>query len=150
MPIPMGKNLTWLLSINKEAKRRGVSYAIRQKMKDFYFQGNFDVRCFSEMDVTIMPHLLSFVQTSASDEEDNSVELKDWRYNINGIYQVLRNCHVSEMFSFPGPKSVAFQLWEKDERIKQLEAENNQLKQENKELRLAGPAYPNKRAKTSS
>ena len=79
--------------------------------------------------------------------------------NLNGIYWLLRNCRVSELFSFPSTESL---LKQKDEKILQLEvanvnlkAENECIKQkldkltrENEELRRAASVLPNKRAKT--
>ena len=100
-----------------------------------------------------MPFLLELAQAkNPSNVRSNGIN------NVNAIYRLLRNCHVSEMFSFPGPKSVYTRLWEKDEEVKKLKAEkdeeimrlkeeNGQLKRENEELRRAGSAHPNKRAK---
>lgn len=65
--------------------------------------------------------------------------------NLDGVYRLVRNCHIPEMFSFPSPEA----------RMSALEAENKSLTENNErlmkevaELRSQLASLPNKRAKT--
>lgn len=152
------------LSINWQVHKGGsIALAIRKKLRKFYFVNpDFDVLPFNEMDVVLMPYLLQLVTRTEIEKRS----LFQCTYclsrigNLNGIFRLLRNCHVPELFSFPSPESL---LCQKNEQIKHLEVANadlkakcesinekfEQLKRENEELRRAASVLPNKRAKAS-
>ncbi|KAL9186887.1 hypothetical protein ACHAXT_010607 [Thalassiosira profunda] len=142
-----GDTVPAALSMNRDRREKGatVPEVIRRKLRRFYFKGDFDVQYFNDkMDVVLMPFLFHLAQRAQKQSiwGDRKAKIDD----INAIYRLLRNVHVSEMFSFPGPTRIL--LWEKDEEIKKLKAEIGELKRENEELRRAGSALPNKRAKS--
>ena len=107
-----------------------------------------------------MPRILEFVTkreavvrdcddcgNSTYDEDGSAVMHYEERPsdNLDGVYHLVRNCHIPEMFSFPSPEA----------RMSSLEAENKSLTENNErlmkevaELRSQLASLPNKRAKT--
>lgn len=148
-------NVGTALRINRETNAGGsTANAIRRKLQRIYFENpDFNVEYFNDMDVVLMPYVLELVAAGVEDKNaptypSNGRSKAPVKHNISGIYRLLRNCHVSELFSFPGPKSISTILWEKDEQIKLLQQTVEQLKRENENLRHAGSTVPNKRSKT--
>jgi len=146
------------LEINE---RRGCSVNIkcRSKLRAFYFQGEFDIQPFVNMDVVLMPNVLELVTMS----EERIVEKKEGRAetgtyvtarngHLGGIYRLVRNCHVPELFDFPSERLQMERLRAKNE---ELETTIGSLKQNiewlnEKLLYMCAPTSyykPNKRLK---
>ncbi|KAL7533379.1 hypothetical protein ACHAWF_004469 [Thalassiosira exigua] len=145
------------LAFDINAQSVSGSGAIRRKMRNFYFETNeFDVKSFNEMDVALMPYILDLVTMTEMQEDKRRLHRKPRLVpndNLNAIYRLLRNCSLSELFSFPSTQTL---LRQKDERIRQLEGGNESMKQRlkqlmraNEQLRRAEPNLPNKRVKTA-
>jgi len=134
---------------------------MRCKLRMLYFnKPHIDVQSFAKMDVTLMPFVLELIAKTEIRIEALSVAyLGKSTYfeigstNLNGIYQLVRNCHMPELFSFPSSEYLLDQMNAKN---KQLEAENATQKQEINKLtaqikelqaQLSGP-LKNKRPKT--
>lgn len=142
------------LDINNESKN-GVSIARRTRMKlrSFYFKGAYDVQPFIDMDIELMPYVLELLtRTEMFVETARKYYVVD-SDNLDGIYHLIRNCHLPELFSFPSPHSQIKQLGEKNAA---LETDNSSLKEtidrlnkEIAELRISNSALPRKCIKTT-
>lgn len=93
----------------------------RSKLRAFYFHGEFDIQPFLRMDVALMPHVLELVTMS----EECIVDKKDGRAekgtyvtarngHLDGIYRLVRNCHLPELFSFPSQEEEIERLREQN------------------------------------
>ena len=109
---------------------------------------------FIDMDVVLMPYVLAIVtRTEARVQDEKKKKVRDQdekvyplcRGNLNGIYHLVRSCHLPELFSFPSPETKMREL---EARIAALERETTSLTLENNELRAGNGSLPNKRNKT--
>lgn len=121
-----------------ERSERGASTAhrIRAKLRNFYFKDNacfedrsccFDIQPFVEMDVVLMPNVLQLV--TRSEASDNQLKYCDLcSGDLWATYHLIRNCHLSELFSFARPEFKESVL---EERVRALERQNADLQQRN-------------------
>lgn len=143
-----------VLAINERDATDGEK--IKNKLRATYFRGEFDTQKFALMDVKLMPFALELVTISDKYRRKNEYT-GDWDHimtstNFDGIYRLIRNCHIPEMFKFPRPEDTIDQL--QIENVESLKCDNAsleeriaQLEQENEKLRSQSPNLPNKRPK---
>ena len=93
---------------------------------------------FIGMDARLVPHVLELVtktklRAGKEKHEPGSGTFDDVpSENLDGIYRLLRNCHLPDLFSFSSPESI---LRQRDAKIRQLEAEHAKLKRDNASLK---------------
>ncbi|KAL9189382.1 hypothetical protein ACHAXT_009057 [Thalassiosira profunda] len=143
--------LTKAFEINLEAHRRAekeagadrngiIANAIRRKVRNIYLaKKDFDLQCFNDMDVLLMPRLIHLVLFKEPDDNDRRIYWQSGdgpplipREDLNSIYRLLRNCHVAEVFSFKSPEKL---LSERDKKIEKLERANAELKTEKESVK---------------
>ncbi|KAL7544560.1 hypothetical protein ACHAWF_007941 [Thalassiosira exigua] len=127
------------LALDINVQSASSDEAIRRKMRNFYFENEFDVKSFNEMDAALMPYILDLammteVQSSGWTRRESKPRLVP-NENLSSLYRLLRNCHLSELFSFPSPETL---LQQKDERIRQLEVESEILNQRLQQINHEG------------
>ena len=141
------------LGINNRA-RKGVSVRnrLRSKLRKYYLKGSlFDVQPFADMDVLLMPYALELITKKELPVE---IDYRVMRWdevasdNLDGIYRIVRNCHLPELLSFPSwLQSVNAAL--RAENVS-LKGDNERLRIEIEELRATQcPTLSIKRAKTN-
>lgn len=118
------------LEINE--RQVSVNQKHRMKIRAFYFtQADFDIKPFLDMDVELMPSVLELVTMSkeciTNEQEgrlkrDNYVSARNG--HLGGIYRLIRNCHVQELFSFPSQQAI---MEQQETRISELEKRVEQL-----------------------
>ena len=118
------------LDINE--RQVSVNQKHRMKIRAFYFtQADFDIKPFLDMDVELMPNVLELVTMSkeciTNEQEgrlkrDNYVSARNG--HLGGIYRLIRNCHVHELFSFPSQQAI---MEQQETRISELEKRIEQL-----------------------
>lgn len=109
-----------------------VNQKHRMKIRAFYFtQADFDIKPFLDMGVELMPNVLELVTMSkeciTNEQEgrlkrDNYVSARNG--HLGGIYRLIRNCHVHELFSFPSQQAI---MEQQETRISELEKRIEQL-----------------------
>ena len=126
---------------------------------NFYFQEKFVVQPFMDMEVVLMPYVLELVtRTEVCVGGDDGVGTGKYytvcNGKLDGIYRLLRNCHLPELYGFPSTESKIREFSAKNA---MLEAETarqkqviNQLMVENEKLRSQISGLPNKRAKANN
>ena len=124
------------LYINARAKH-GASVIKRQrcKLREFYFnKGNFDVHTFALMKVQLMPHVLELVTRMEKCVGRSEMILGSGTYydvpssNLSAIYQIVRNCHMPELFSFPRLPSRDATIQQLRLKVQELESSKASLK----------------------
>mmetsp|Transcript_7545 Transcript_7545/g.17106 ORF Transcript_7545/g.17106 Transcript_7545/m.17106 type:complete len:248 (-) Transcript_7545:365-1108(-) len=152
-----------------------ITRRLRCKLRCFFFQGEFDVQPFAVMDVNLMPNVLELVtktEICVREDEDmlGSGEYHEVGSDLDGVYRLLRNCHLPELFSFPSLETKARELEAKyamleaelesktrefAAKIAALEADKASLMQKNQQLiaeietiQSGSSSSPNKRTKT--
>ncbi len=137
-----------------------INKKLRCKLRSIYFHHDFDVEPFLSMKISLIPNVLGFLSRSnefISNENDKG--------NLNGMYRFVRNWNIPDLCIFPPPevkikilKSENAKLKcslntrikqlegevsrlerlqrDSNQRILQLEIENQLLSQENEENRL--------------
>lgn len=152
--------------INARLNYGGSSAKIlRHKLRDFYFQGKFDLQPFVDMDVKLMPCVLELVTRTEElvgvDQFGRGKYYEVCSEHLDPIYRLVRNCHLPELFSFPSlkirkleantqewkgsPKSLRQKLlrWKRASQKKMI----GDPTMENDELRSATSSLPRKRKK---
>lgn len=120
---------------------------MRSKLRAFYFDEVFEVSPFIDMNAKLMPYVLELVTKQEIcvgretkiictgveiDIIGSGIQYEVPGENLNGVYRLLRNCHLPEVFSFP-----SHALTHREEaKIRQLEAEIISLKQKNVQLMM--------------
>ena len=147
------------LRINARKGGESIVTRLRSKLRTFYFQGEFVVQPFMDIDAVLMPYVLELVtRTEVCVGGDDGVGTGKYYTvcsdKLDSIYRLLRNCHPPELFSFP---STISKIREFSAKNALLEAETarqkqviNQLVVENEKLRSQISGLPNKRAKANN
>ena len=141
-----------------ERQNCSVIERCRSKLRAFYFQGEFDIQPFIDMDIELMPNILELV--TMSEEclvQEKKGRLRKGAYvsarngHLGSIYRIVRNCHIPELISFPSLEDQVQQLKDENaglkEKMKKLEQDILSLKLQNKRLTISRGASPNKRTK---
>mmetsp|Transcript_14821 Transcript_14821/g.32195 ORF Transcript_14821/g.32195 Transcript_14821/m.32195 type:complete len:500 (+) Transcript_14821:288-1787(+) len=139
------------LDINCRSKR-GVSVGqrLRSKLRAFYFNSSFDVEPFIDMPAALMPYVIELV-TRTESRIDFGEYYELCRGNLDGIYCLIRNCHLPEIFCFPSPESKTQKLEAEIVALKAaiegLKLKNEELMIENEGFRVGSSGQLNKRTK---
>lgn len=134
------------LAINKRlVEGESVANRLRSKLRKLYFQGDFNIGPILALNVKFMPNVLEIVTRDEISCEHggscfNRCTNRSWhticfRDTIDGIYRIVRNCHLPAMFTFPSTDLV----------VQQLNEEIIQLKREKDETYRADPKLTNKK-----
>jgi len=106
-----------------------LSYGASDITRLRFCRGDFDVQPFTGMDVKLMPNILELVSKKETCCEKEEGLLGSGNYfeiyndSLDGIYRIVRNCHVPELSSFPSPES----------KIQELERKNSDLESKTRE-----------------
>lgn len=131
----------------------------RSKLRAFYFQGEFDTRPFVDMDVALMPNVLELVTMSEEclgDEKKGRAKRGTYvtarNGHLDGIYRLVRTCHLPELFQFPSQQDEIARLRARNAALKTTIGSLTQKIEwlNEKMLYLCAPASyyePNKRLK---
>mmetsp|Transcript_19236 Transcript_19236/g.40199 ORF Transcript_19236/g.40199 Transcript_19236/m.40199 type:complete len:496 (-) Transcript_19236:234-1721(-) len=178
-PLPIVKHA---LDINAREHLPTIQ-KIRLKLASMYFRDEIDLHPLTSMNATCIPRVLELASTSERcsfviDEDTNLGEYTiEEEYNLNGVYQIVRNWNVHDLFSYPSRHQSRIRKLEADvaalrqdserrieelerwfeDAVRRLEAENCVLMKENKRLlsvmyddRLEGVYPSNKRTNRDS
>ncbi|KAL9189874.1 hypothetical protein ACHAXT_009549 [Thalassiosira profunda] len=106
--------LKGLFHLNARAKRGApIAKIIRFKLRMSYFQREFDVQPFADINVRLFPRVLELVTRSEVVVGKKERDLGGGIYyevytgpiiRLANIYRIVRNCHIPELYTFPSPK----------------------------------------------
>ena len=124
------KVIRMALDINE--RQVSVNQKHRMKIRAFYFtQADFDIKPFLDMDVELMPNVLELVTMSKeciTDEQEGRLKRDNYvsarNGHLGGIYRLVRNCHVPELFNFQSQQAI---MEQQETRISELEKRVEQL-----------------------
>jgi len=85
-----------------------INSKIRNKLRNIYFRGDFEMLPFVEIKASLMPNVLEFV--GHLDRMDYATSTG----NLNGMYKFVRNWNAAELFSFRTSKSRTWKQIEYD------------------------------------
>ena len=137
-------NIKVALDINK--KNCSVNQRCRSKLRALYFQGNFDMKPFIDLDIQLIPNLLelaTMTDVCIHKEQEQQGRFKRGVYvasrngHLGSIFLLVRNCHcLPELFSFPPQEIQMRKLKEENDALKVELARMKQLEEELASLRL--------------
>ena len=128
------EGIHYLLSINKSLA--STASKVRQKIATVMFEGDFAVQRLAMMRVKLMPRILKFLS-----HPDNKIAMNR-KCSFAAIYHLICNYDAAELFGFPSAERTRIVYLERKnselvhtenelrERIRALEAENEDLKKE--------------------
>ena len=126
--------LTRMLSNNEFCS----AFAARRKIWDTHFdECTFDLQPFLDMDVKIMPHLISWMTR-------NIVR------SCSNIYYFIKNWDVPVLFGFPSAESerIGSRITELESLVKKLRLKNTELREENQALKAGDGSNLKRRRKS--
>ena len=94
-------NLAKAFDINSRSNSGAyITKRLRNKLHFFYFQGEFDVEVFADLDVELMPYVLELVtKTEVCIRKDEDGPGRGEYYevgsdNLDGVYRLVKNCQL--------------------------------------------------------